>query len=51
VLPARSAATAWDRAQLHALLARIGQCDLMPLVAGRRRIVKYWDVYIDRRGN
>lgn len=51
VLPARSLSTSRDRAEYHALLtqaARFGTVDALPLVAGRRKIRKYVDVYVTR---
>lgn len=46
VLPARAYATAHDRRELHALLARIkGPYDTVALTSGRRQIRKYVDVY------
>lgn len=46
VLPARSIATAQDRAAMYELLGRIGTpYELVPLHAGTRRIRKYVDVY------
>ncbi len=45
VLPARSLATREDRRQLFELLSKIDVCDIVPLVAGPRKIRKYVDVY------
>lgn len=46
VLPGRSLATKNDRTQFHALLARLQKFEVVPLTAGARRTVKYYDVYI-----
>ena len=46
VLPARAIATSEDRREFHALLSHIHtHYDVVPLVAERRRIRKYVDVY------
>lgn len=45
-LPARSFATSYDRKQTHALLSSIcHELEIVPLVSGRRKITKYYDVY------
>lgn len=47
VLPARALATGPDREQLYRLLSLLPSHELIPLVAGPRRIRKYVDVYFD----
>lgn len=47
VLPARALATGPDREQTHRLLSNIPSHEVIPLVAGPRRIRKYVDVYFD----
>ncbi len=47
VLPARALAGGSDREQLQRLLSNIPSHEVIPLVAGPRRIRKYVDVYFD----
>ncbi len=50
VLPGRSLATSWDRRQFFDLTGRIQvPFEAVPLRAGRRGIVKYYDIYLDHR--
>lgn len=49
VLPGRAGATRHDRRQLHSLLSQFSSYDLIPLTAGLRRTVKYYDIYVDAR--
>jgi hypothetical protein len=47
VLPGRAFATHQDRSQTHSLLASLpGAFEVLPLVSGKRRIVKYHDVLL-----
>ncbi len=46
VLPGRAGATRQDRRQMHSLLSRFENYDLVPLTAGLRKIVKYHDLYV-----
>lgn len=54
VLPGRSLATREDRTSTYGLMARTAKkgivCNLMPLKAGRRQIVKYYDLVLRREG-
>lgn len=45
VLPAKSVITRYDRTQLFKLLNKIPKYDLETLTCGRRKIIKYVDIY------
>jgi hypothetical protein len=48
VLPGRSGATSYDREEFFELLARLPVAfEVIPLKAGKRKIVKYYDVYLE----
>ena len=49
VLPARALATRRDRDEFWELMAMVPHAQVVPLTAGRRRVVKYHDAYLERR--